>query len=115
DDVQEHADREEVAYLLRREARHSLDVLDEPAEAAAADVSHLWIVAGGVRLHLPLEPPWIAENGLVISLGDRFQRVLARFAGGRLSEHLERLVEALLDGREVQLLLGSEEPEEVRL
>ena len=50
-----------------------------------------------------------------VGVAHRPQRLLAAQVAGGVAEELERLLHAALDGRDEELLLRPEEPEEVRL
>src|SRR3989442_13278475 len=114
EDVQEHSEGEEIAHAFRRRTGDTLDVVEQCAVAVSNDVTDIGVVAVGVRLHLRSEPGAVPQEA-DIRLADRVERFLTRLAGGRILEELERLAQAAAHDLEVELLLGSEEPEQVRL
>src|SRR5262249_45351052 len=69
---------------------------------------------GHVALHLHQQLLAVAEQ-TGIGARDRLERLVALLALGRLPERLERDLRAAVDGRDEQILLRSEQPEEVRL
>src|SRR4029077_11504768 len=88
---------------------------DEIAEALANDAPDVGILRRCVALHLGAQPNTVRVELLHIGLADRVQRLLAPPSLRGALEELERVAVAPADGSEVEVLLRSEEAEEVRL
>jgi hypothetical protein len=113
-DVHEHAHGEELHHALEGQAGQPLGELPQMLVPRPGSSPDLGIVARGVDLQLQQEQRPVIEKARV-AVTHRFQRRFARAVAGRRDEGVLHSLEAPLDEREEQRLLGREQAEQVRL
>ena len=104
------------ASLGRRHAGDPLDVREQVAVAVADRLADVGIVErGGVHLELRLEHQGIGAEQLPVGAAHGLERLLAAETLCRLLHRLEGSPEAPAHDGEMELALGAEEPEQIRL
>jgi hypothetical protein len=117
-DVEQHAPGDERAQLVGAGARQPLDLLDDLAVLRPRDRADVGVRARGPDLHLELEQLAILEHPAV-GHAHRGEHGRLRMVGvpalGRPAERLKRALARALGAGQEEVLLGAEQPEQVRV